>query len=221
MEYLILPLLSEVTTRKIVDLLLSDEEAWQDGKITAGSYASQIKNNLQLDRDSDIAIEVGNQIQESLKNNQLIKSFSLPHKYHGLMFTKTGSGQGYGMHLDNPYMSSGRSDLSFTVFLNDKNSYEGGELCIQNMQDEEKIKLQSGDIIIYPSTSLHAVEEVTKGERIVCVGWIQSYIKSNEDRNNLFYIDAGAKKLLAEHGKSPELDLIFQGYSNLLRRLGD
>ena len=89
------------------------------------------------------------------------------------------------------------------------------------MQDTKQIKLSQGEIIIYPSTSLHSVAKVNSGKRIVCVGWIQSYIKNNDDRNSLFGLDAGARKLLADHGRSAELDLIFQSYSNLLRRLGD
>ena len=137
------------------------------------------------------------------------------------MFTRMLTGQGYGDHVDNPYMSTGRSDLSFTLFLSDPTEYEGGELCIQTLQENKKIKLQAGSIIIYPSTSLHSVEEVKEGERLVCIGWIQSYISNNEDRNLLFGLESGAKSLLAEHGRSPSLDLVYQAYSNLLRRLGD
>ena len=118
-------------------------------------------------------------------------------------------------------MPTGRSDLSFTLFLNEPKEYQGGELCIQTINKTEKIKLSAGQIIIYPSTQLHSVAEVKGGERYVCVGWIQSYIQSNEDRNFLFGLDAGAKSLLAKHGRSDELDLIFQAYSNILRRLGD
>ena len=137
------------------------------------------------------------------------------------MCTKSIEGNGYGIHIDNPYMPTGRSDLSFTLFLNEPKEYQGGELCIKTINKNEKIKLSAGEIIIYPSTQLHSVAEVKSGERFVCVGWIQSYIQSNEERNFLFGLDAGAKGLLAKHGRSDELDLIFQCYSNLLRRLGD
>ena len=137
------------------------------------------------------------------------------------MFSRTGVDQGYGMHVDNAYMRTGRTDLSFTIFLSDPESYKGGSLIIQTIQKSEKIKLPAGHILIYPSTSLHAVEKVTHGERLVSIGWIQSHIKSSEDRTILFGLDAGAKGLLAKHGRSDELDLIFQAYSNLLRRLGN
>ena len=204
-----------------IDRILRDKSLWESGKKTAGSHAALVKNNLQLNRNTQIARDNSEIISNAIRSDQLIKSFTLPRKVHGLMFTNTSSGQGYGSHVDNAYMSSGRSDLSFTLFLNDPNEYEGGELSIQTMQEQKQIKLPQGHIVIYPSSNLHAVEQVKSGERIVCVGWIQSYVKNNEDRSSLFALDAGAKKLLADHGRSPELDLIFQSYSNLLRRLGD
>ena len=126
----------------------------------------------------------------------------------------------YGCHIDNAYMSSGRADLSFTIFLNDKNNYEGGGLLIESFNLEEKFKLDAGEIIIYPSTYLHSVEEVINGERLVFIGWIESYVKSIEEREYLFDLDAAAKSLLAKYGRSQEVDLIFKSYSNLLRRLG-
>ena len=154
-------------------------------------------------------------------SNQLIKSFSLAKKIHGIMFTRSSKGMKYGRHIDNAFMSTGRADLSFTVFLNKKSEYEGGELVVEDINSENKFKFNEGDIIIYPSTYLHSVKEVESGERIVCVGWIESYIKSIEEREYLFDMDAGAKSLLAKHGRSDELDLIFKSYSNLLRILGN
>ena len=137
------------------------------------------------------------------------------------MFAKSTKGMGYGRHIDNSYMSSGRADLSFTIFLNGKDNYDGGELSIESINSEEKFKLNSGEIIIYPSIYLHSVKEVTRGKRFVCVGWIESYVKSIEEREYLFELDAGAKGILAKHGRSNELDLIFKSYSNLLRLLGN
>ena len=221
MDFLIHRLLKDSLAEEIESKLINQTSSWQEGKKTAGSHAAIVKNNFQLDRDSKESEALTQKIIEEMSKDPLIKSFSLPKKLHGLMFAKTGKGQGYGMHVDNAYMSSGRSDLSFTLFLSDPNSYEGGELSIQTLQGSQEIKLASGEIVIYPSTSLHRVEEVNKGERLVCVGWIESYISSNEDRNLLFGLDAGAKGLLAEHGQSQELNLIFQAYNNLLRRLGD
>ena len=117
-------------------------------------------------------------------------------------------------------MSSGRSDLSFTISLTNREDYQGGELLIETMNLDKELKLDAGEIIIYPSTYLHSVKEVKNGERLVCVGWIESYVKSIEEREYLFDLDAGAKGLLAKHGRSDELDNIFKSYSNLLRLLG-
>ena len=152
-----------------------------------------VKNNLQLNKKSLTAIKNSNDISNLIKTDSLITSYCLPKIIHGVMFSRTSTGQGYGMHIDNAYMSSGRSDLSFTLFLSDSTEYKGGELSIQTMQETKEIKLSAGQIVIYPSTSLHSVKTVTQGERLVCIGWIQSYIASNEDRNTLFNLDAGAR----------------------------
>ncbi len=222
MDYLIHKLIEEKEAKQITSILLNEkEESWENGKLTAGEQAAAVKNNLQLNKETKTSKHISNEIIDKLKRDHLVKSFTIPRKFHSLMFTKTREGEGYGMHIDNAYMSSGRSDLSFTLFLNSPENYEGGELCIQQVQENKEIKLAAGQCIIYPSNSLHSVKNVTNGERIVCVGWIQSYIKSNEDRNLLFTIDAGAKSLLTLYGRSPALDLIFQAYGNLLRKLGD
>ena len=220
MEYLTHSLIEKSDAFEIVQKLKAEKSSWQDGKKTAGSHAAKIKQNFQLDKKSKTSQELKDLIINKIVSNPLLKSFTLPSLIHGVMFTKSLAGDGYGTHIDNPYMPSGRSDLSFTIFLNEPNDYQGGELCIQTINKTEKIKLSAGEMIIYPSTQLHSVAEVINGERYVCVGWIESYIQSNEDRNFLFGLDAGAKGLLAKHGRSDELDLIFQSYSNLLRRMG-
>ncbi|KGG12083.1 MULTISPECIES: Fe2+-dependent dioxygenase [Prochlorococcus] len=221
MNYLIHQLLSDEITESIVKGVLEEKASWEDGKTTAGSHAKAVKNNLQLNKSSISAVQNSKKIVQAITSDQLVKSFSLPRKVHGVMFTQSSVGQGYGSHVDNPYMSTGRSDLSFTVFLSEPGSFEGGELCIQTINETKEIKLKKGEIIIYPSTSLHSVNTVTKGKRLVCVGWIQSYVSNNDDRNYLFSLDAGSRGLLAKYGRSNELDLVFQSYSNLLRRLGD
>ena len=194
---------------------------WVDGKKTAGSHASMVKNNLQLNRNTEASKNNSQRVNKKILSNQLIKSFSLPKRIHGIMFTKSSNNMQYGRHIDNPYMSSGRSDLSFTLSLTNKDFYEGGELVIETMNSEEKFKLNAGEIIIYPSSYLHSVNEVISGERLVCVGWIESYVKSAEEREYLFDLDAGARGLLAKYGRTDEVDLIFKSYSNFLRLLGD
>jgi len=194
---------------------------WEDGKKTAGNHAAKVKNNLQLDRSSNFSKKCTELIEKKILNDDLIKSFALPKRIHGTMITKSLEGMKYGRHIDNAYMSTGRADLSFTIFLNEKGKYTGGELLIESLNSESKFKLDAGGIIIYPSTYLHSVLEVLCGERLVVVGWIESYVKSIEEREYLFDLDAGARSLLAKHGRSDELDLIFKSYSNLLRTLGD
>ena len=221
MNYLTSQLLIKDEIETINNNLKSQHDYWEDGKKTAGIYASKVKNNLQLNRNSELSKKYAELIKKKILSNPLIKSFVLPKIIHGIMFTKSLKNMSYGRHIDNPFMSSGRSDLSFTISLTDKDSYQGGELVIETMNSEKEFKPDVGEIVIYPSTFLHSVKEVTKGERIVCVGWIESYVKSIQEREYLFDLDAGAKALLAKHGRSQELDLIFKSYSNLLRLLGN
>jgi len=221
MNYLTLQLLNKEEIEILIKTINDQNNLWEDGKKTAGSHASKVKNNLQLNKNSEVSKKYSQLIKKRILKNQLIKSFSLPKIIHGIMFTKSLPNMGYGRHIDNPFMSTGRSDLSFTISLTNKENYEGGELVIETINSEKEFKLDAGQMIIYPSTYLHSVKEVKTGERLVCVGWIESYIKSIEEREYLFDLDAGAKGLLAKHGRSDELDLIFKSYSNLLRLLGN
>ena len=220
MNYLIHKLLNSEELEILRKNLDKEDSFWEDGKKTAGKHAAEVKNNLQLKRDINLSKKLSQLIIKKILSNDLIKSFTLPKKIHGTMFSKSTSGMKYGSHIDNAYMSSGRSDLSFTIFLNCKDNYEGGALIIESFNSEEKFKLDAGEIIIYPSTFLHSVEEVIAGERLVFIGWIESYVKSIEEREYLFDLDAAARSLLSKYGRSDEIDLIFKSYSNLLRRLG-
>ena len=220
MNYLTHKILNSEELEILRSNLDKKEVFWEDGKLTAGKHAAELKNNLQLKRDSNLSIKFSGLIIKKILSNELIKSFALPKKIHGTIFTKSTKGMKYGKHIDNAYMSSGRAALSFTIFLNPKNKYKGGALSIMNLNSEEKFKLNAGEIIIYPSTYLHSVEEVLEGERLVFIGWIESYIKSIEEREYLFDLDAAARSLLAKYGRSEEVDLIFKSYSNILRRLG-
>ena len=220
MNYLTCELLDSEELEILRKNLDKEELFWEDGKQTAGKHAAEVKNNLQLKRDINLSKKLSELIIKKILSNDLIKSFALPKKIHGTMFSKSKSGMKYGSHIDNPFMSSGRADLSFTIFLSSKENYVGGALSIQSFNSEKKFKLEAGEIIIYPSTYLHSVEEVIAGERLVFIGWIESYVKSIEEREYLFDLDAAARSLLAKYGRSNEVDLIFKSYSNLLRRLG-
>ncbi len=221
MNYLTHQLLNPQEIKLLKKNLTLQDLSWDNGKKTAGTQAAKVKDNLQLDRSSNISKKYAGLIEKKILNDVLIKSFALPKRIHGTMFTKSLQGMKYGRHIDNAFMSSGRADLSFTIFLNEKDKYAGGELLIESLNSEDKFKLDSGGIIIYPSTYLHSVLEVFSGERLVVIGWIESYVKSIEEREYLFDLDAGARSLLAKYGRSDELDLIFKSYSNLLRTLGE
>ncbi len=220
MNYLTHQLLNSEELEILRKNLNNEKLLWEDGKLTAGSHASKVKNNLQLIRDSDLSKKFSKLITKKIISSEIIKSFALPKKIHGTIFSKSKNGMKYGRHIDNAYMPSGRADLSFSIFLSCKDSYDGGALSIESFNSEEKFKLNAGEIIIYPSTYLHSVEEVTNGERLVFIGWIESYVKSIEDREYLFDLDAAARSLLAKYGRSNEVDLLFKSYTNLLRRLG-
>jgi len=220
MNYLTNELLNSEELEILRKSLDKEELFWEDGKQTAGKHAAEVKNNLQLKRNVNLSEKLSKLIIKKILSNDLIKSFALPKKIHGTMFSKSKSGMKYGSHIDNPFMSSGRADLSFTIFLSSKENYDGGALSIESFNSEKKFKLEAGEIIIYPSTYLHSVEEVITGERLVFIGWIESYVKSIEEREYLFDLDAAARSLLAKYGRSDEVDLIFKSYSNLLRRLG-
>ena len=166
MNYLTCSLLNDEEIKILKKNLDIDNNSWEDGKKTAGSFASKVKNNLQLNRDSSISKKNTDFVVKKLLTNALIKSFTIPKIVHSVMFTKSLKGMKYGRHIDNAFMSTGRADLSFTIFLNNKKDYEGGDLIVENINTENKFKLNQGEIIIYPSTYLHSVEEITAGEDV-------------------------------------------------------
>ena len=221
MDFLKRPILDGVELQQIQNRLNSDQLPWRDGKLTAGQQAASVKKNAQLAPDSDLTHEITDLVNRKLREDPLIKSFCLMRKVHSLLVSKSESGDGYGWHVDNPFSKHGRRDLSFTVFLSDESAYSGGSLEIQGFDESSEFCLPAGHVLIYPSSSIHRVNNISQGVRFVCVGWIESYIKSTEDRALLFGMDAGARGLLARYGRSDELDLIFQAYTNAVRRLSD
>jgi len=219
MNHLRLPLLDQETCENLLEKLAQEAE-WQDGSLTAGPHAKGGKRNLQIIYDSPLRKDIHERVEHAMWNHPVVKGFCLPRKLHRFLITKTEKEGGYDTHVDNAYMSSGRSDLSFTLSLTDDTRYEGGELEIDSISESFPIRLKQGEIVIYPSTSLHRVCTVTRGVRTVCVGWIESYVQAENDRLCLFQLESGARAVLAKHGRSDELDLIFLAYTNLLRRLG-
>ena len=218
MNHIKLQLFSSEQCRELLDQV-SDAE-WVDGRTTAGSQARSGKINEQIPQTSPVREEIHKLVQKAMWSHPAIKSFCVPRKLHRFLISRTRTGGGYDSHVDNAYMSSGRSDLSFTLCLSDHNQFTGGSLEVDTVMDSVEIELEQGEIVIYPSTTMHRVNKVTNGERIACVGWIESYLKNEVDRITMFQLDSGAKGLLAKHGRSEELDLVFLAYTNLLRSLG-
>ena len=220
MDFLTHSLLPLPEVRDFQQLLSASNLPWRDGRLTAGDQAALVKNNYQLDPNAELTLAISNRVTSALMSDLLVKSFSLVRKVHSLLVSRSCAGDSYGWHVDNPFSRHGRRDLSFTCFLSDEDTYVGGSLMIQSGGEETKeFRLPPGQIVLYPSSSLHCVTPVSSGIRYVCVGWIESYVKSPDDRSLLFNIDAGARGLLARHGRSDELDLIFQSYTNAVRRL--
>lgn len=218
MDFLTSELLDVEETLQWKSALTNPESIWLDGRLTAGEHAALVKQNRQLDPSSPLARSIAEIVQQKIIASPLLKSYSLIRKVHSILVSRSEAGDGYGWHVDNPFSKYGRRDISFTLFLSDLSDYEGGELTFQLLQGSKEIRLPAGHIVLYPSSSLHCVQSVVSGVRLVCVGWIESYIQSTEDRSILFNLDAGAKGLLAQHGRSDELDLIFQSYANAVRR---
>ena len=219
MNHLQLQILDPITCERLLERL-AHEADWQDGSLTAGAHAKGGKRNSQLNDESPLREEIHELVERAMWNHPVVKGFCLPRKLHRFLISKTEKDGGYETHVDNAYMSSGRSDLSFTLSLTDDSRYEGGELEIDSISESFPIKLKQGEIVIYPSTSMHRVCTVTKGVRTVCVGWIESYVKIESDRICLFQLESAARAMLAKHGRGDEIDLIFLAYTNLLRRLG-
>ena len=219
MNTLSLPLLTVSQLQLFQQQLQRTNLNWLDGRLTAGEHAAAVKSNRQLDPSCDLAAQISTLVSNQLCSSPLVKSFSLVRKVHSLLISSCADGEGYGWHVDNPFSKHGRRDLSFTLFLSDPSEYEGGGLEIQGVQESSTFRLPAGHALLYPSSSLHRVHPVSRGTRYACVGWIESYIQSEEDRSLLFNLDAGARGLLARHGRSQELDLVFQAYANAVRRL--
>ncbi|MBV5260031.1 Fe2+-dependent dioxygenase [Synechococcus moorigangaii CMS01] len=188
-----------------------------DGKLTAGWHAKLVKKNQQLAKKTPTAKTLEQQVRQALQDNALFQAAIQPKHIHTLLFSRYGPGMAYGRHTDNALMNGMRADVSFTLFLNEPEEYEGGELVIEGADAEQDYKLPAGTAIAYPSTSLHRVNPVTKGTRFVAVGWVQSWIREAQKREILFDLEVSRRSLFAQSGKTTEFDLLSKSIANLLR----
>jgi len=190
-------LLDEAVVMRLRQMLAQAHFA--DGRATAGAQARLVKRNDQVER-SDI-----------------FHSAARPKHVQPPLFSRYVPGMEYGNHVDDAIMGGMRMDLSFTLFLSDPESYDGGELVIDSPSGEQDIKLPAGSAVLYPATTLHRVAPVTRGERLAAVTWVRSLIRDAGRREILFDLDRVQNALFARDGKTAETDVLAKTASNLLR----
>lgn len=190
--------------------------AFEDGAKTAGRFAVDVKTNDQAvpcpARDALLAV-----VARALQANPLFAAAARPKAVTPLILSRYRVGQTYGLHVDDALMGAVRTDISFTLFLSDPDSYDGGALIVEDSLEARAIKLTAGSVFLYPSTSLHRVEPVTRGERLAIVGWVQSRVRRADQREILFDLDRSIAELHASAGKSALFDTLCKTRSNLLR----
>jgi PKHD-type hydroxylase len=193
--------------------------AYEDGRVSAGQLAREVKNNLQVKRDATAMQKCSPLLLEALRRNGMFYSAALPHRVHGPIFNRYDVGMTYGLHVDNAIMGEGvavRSDVSATLFLSAPDQYDGGELVIEDNYGEKRIKLPPGSMVVYSSTSAHRVEPVTRGSRLAAIFWVQSMVRDEPRREILFDLN---HVITATHGKLGKADQMALAavYHNLLR----
>jgi PKHD-type hydroxylase len=207
---------------------LLDTAPWADGSPGAGVQAAQVKNNEQLAHDCAAAQEIRAMVLRGLDRCPLFFSAALPKKVFPPRLNRYGgSSNFYGNHIDGAvrYLPDTgqrvRTDVSCTVFLNDLTDYDGGELCIADTYGEQAIKLPAGHMVLYPGTSLHQVKPVTRGHRLACFFWVESMVRSDEQRRLLYELDMNLLSLRTRHGETQETTGLTGTYHNLLRMWAD
>ncbi|WP_423459346.1 Fe2+-dependent dioxygenase [Ottowia sp. VDI28] len=218
-----------LTTTEVAEaraLLLAPEAPWVDGRTSAGAQAVQQKNNQQLAQDSVSTGTLREMVLAALRRDPVVLSAALPRRIFNPLFNRYGGmANHYGPHVDSAVMHSSasgewvRSDLSCTVFLSHPDEYDGGELVVHGGPGEpsRQIKLPAGDAVLYPGTSVHEVMPVTRGERLASFFWIESMVRSPEQRALLFEMDMSLLTLRQRHGESAEARALTGTYHNLLR----
>lgn len=203
------------------------DQPWVDGKVTAGQRSAMAKNNRQLSEDSPVALRIAEQILARLSDNALFMSAALPKRIYPPLFNRYSGGEGFDWHIDNAIRGIKgvrervRTDISATLFLADPASYDGGELVIRDTFGEHAVKLPAGHLLIYPGSSLHKINPVTRGERIASFFWIESLVREDSQRQLLLDMDVAIQTLTAQDADHHALLQLSGAYHNLLRRWSD
>jgi PKHD-type hydroxylase len=201
-----------------------EQANWVDGRVTAGHQSARAKDNLQLPEDHPTAHNLGDLILGALRNNSLFMAAALPLKVFPPLFNRYQGGHSFGNHVDNAIRQvTGtphrvRTDLSATLFVTSPEEYEGGDLVVEDTYGVHSVKLPAGDLILYPSTSLHHVRPVTRGVRVASFFWIQSMVRDDGQRTLLFDLDMSIQRLSQEVPDHPSVLQLTGVYHNLLRR---
>lgn len=200
---------------------------WTDGRVTAGTQSAQVKRNIQLPETTADAEAARIIVLKALNRNALFFSAALPKKIYPPLFNQYRDGMDFGAHIDNAVRThaiSGvhvRTDISCTLFINDPESYDGGELVVEDTYGHQMVKLPAGDMVLYPGTSLHHVRPVTKGARLASFFWVQSMIREDAQRTLLFDMDAAIVTLRQQVGDNAAVIRLTGNYHNLIRMWAD
>ncbi|MFO0697093.1 MAG: Fe2+-dependent dioxygenase [Polyangiales bacterium] len=214
------------------ELITADEHArlleiarsatFVDGRESASPKLAETKNNEQMSRSDPAMAEVARIVGGALERCVAFRAATLPKQMHSLRLSRYVEGMRYGKHVDSALMHDGgrvaRADLSFTLFLAEPSAYEGGELCLETGAGETVLKPPARDAVVYPTGELHEVRTVTKGERLVVVGWVQSFVRAPADRALLWDLAQAMDLVYASEGKSRAYDLLVRSHTELLRR---
>ncbi len=215
-------LLNSAQVEKIHELLAG--ASFVDGKLTAGMAAAKVKNNEELAMQPELLQRLYRVVMASVGHNATFRNAALPAKVADFIFARYQPGMHYGDHVDDPIMGQGpkfRTDVSMTVFLNDPASYDGGELVIRTPFGDQRVKLPAGHAVVYPSASVHRVADVTRGERLVALTWIQSFVRDAARRELLYELNQSREHLLRTDPQSDVTKNVDRSYANLLRMWAD
>lgn len=195
---------------------------WVDGRATTGDQGAQVKNNQQVDTRSALYDELQGKVLAALNRSSLFFAAALPKTLSSPLFNRYQQSETYGFHVDGAVRSQAqggwmRTDLSATLFLSAPEDYTGGELVINDTYGQHAVKLPAGDLVLYPSSSLHCVTPVTQGARVASFLWVQSMIRDDKRRAMLFELDGTIQALKSRHGESEEVLSLLNLYHNLLR----
>lgn len=225
---MLLPIPNILTPEQVAQARnILDQADWVDGRVTAGHQSARSKDNMQLPEDHPAARELGEMILSALGRNALFISAALPSKVFPPLFNRYQNGESFGTHIDNAIRQVKdsphyvRTDVSATLFFAQPDEYQGGELVVEDTYGMHEVKLPAGDMILYPSTSLHHVRPVTGGARIASFFWIQSMVRDEGQRTILFDLDMAIQRINEGAPDHPSTIQLTGVYHNLLRRWAD